>query len=121
MSGAARVSLRAFNVVVVPRHEWPWARVGASMREEAIPLDITLVTTQTHVYRDIVDSLVEALRRGDHLARIETMRVGGRLWIIDGHHRLVAYRALGYAVPSVRYGPGHDTPRPPKLFARRRV
>ncbi|NJL94530.1 MAG: ParB N-terminal domain-containing protein [Anaerolineae bacterium] len=41
-------------------------------------------------------SVATALRRGITLPQVELIRVGERYYVVDGHHRVSASRALGF-------------------------
>ncbi len=60
--------------------------------------------TRTHsiegeMSSDVVKSLIESIRNGQEIPPISVWENGGKLYILDGHHRVVAFGELGGRVP----------------------
>ncbi|SDH67851.1 LamG-like jellyroll fold domain-containing protein [Pseudonocardia oroxyli] len=54
---------------------------------------------QGNASRKFIEGLVEKLRRGETLAPVELVEITGELYVIDGHHRVVAAKKAGVDVP----------------------
>ena len=75
-----------------------------------LPVDVVVYTTQDKVSSELVQSYVDKIRAGERpaieLGEQITKSGATRLWVFDGHHRLVAYRTEGLPAPTYRYKPG---------------
>jgi len=106
--------LADLGVIVHPRSEWP--QVGLSYETKRVKprYPIEFHTTQDRVSFERVEQKAKQLRAGKDLA-IEVVKIGGNIWVIDGHHALAAYIREGlpptlavhgggpYQVPAPRY------------------
>lgn len=93
------------NLTVVPAADWyrdvrtvaPFATPEKRLRRAA-----ALFTTQKHVDTDVVARWKQRIKAGED-ARVEVIYAGKRLYVLDGHHRLVAHLELGGDVPIYLY------------------
>jgi hypothetical protein len=66
--------------------EFPPRRVPVAVLVD--PLEVTHAPERIAAFRD-------AMRRGDRFPPIAVVRLGGRLFVADGHKRFAAFRAVG--------------------------
>ena len=100
------------GVVVHPRHEWPQAGLSYETKDVKPRYPIEFHTTQDRVNADLVTQKAQQLRSGEELA-IEVVKIGGRIWVIDGHHTLAAYIREGLPPILAMHGPGpYQVPAP---------
>ena len=59
--------------------------------------------TLTFTPKTAICELIRALELGRHLAPIVVMRIGKKLFVVDGHHRLAAYAAQGKTTVSMAH------------------
>jgi hypothetical protein len=79
------------GVVVHPRRDWPETGLSYETKSVKPSYPIEFHTTQDRVNADLVEQKAQLLRGGEDLA-IEVVKIGGRIWVIDGHHALAAGR-----------------------------
>lgn len=106
--------LADLGVVVHPRRDWPDAGLSYETKHVKPRYPIAFHTTQDRVSVDLVAQKQRRLQAGEDLP-VEVVKVGGRVWVIDGHHALAAYVREGlpptlavhgagpYHVPAPRY------------------
>lgn len=114
------LSLRSLGLDVRPAREWPRTTMGYGGRDVTLgPKALTqLRTTQTHV----ACAAVNAKMATDPPPQVELAHdAAGHLWIIDGHHALVAALLMGRRPRAFLYDRAGDTafPPPPRLSRRR--
>jgi len=110
--------LADLGVVVHPRREWPDVGLSYGTKSVRPSYPIEFHTTQDRVSSDLVASKARELRAGKDLG-IEVVKVGGRIWVIDGHHALVAYIREGLPPRLAVHGAGpYHVPAP--RYSRRR-
>lgn len=104
------------GVIVEPRRAWPQLTHGYGGRNVTIPDSRNLYTVQRAVDDARVAQKMQAIERGEAL-RVEVAQdAAGRLWILDGHHTLAAYRKLGRTPRAFLYAPGDEiTPKAPQF------
>lgn len=113
-----KIPLKLDGVVVHPQKDWPRPLYhGYGGRDVRVPIAKALLhTTQHSVSPDRVAQKIAAINAGE-VPRIELVRDSfGRLWILDGHHTLAAYRALGQTPHGFLYDPGGDILAKPPRF-----
>lgn len=110
--------LANLGVVVHPRQEWPDVGLSYETQRRKPQYPIEFHTTQDRVSTDLVEQKARELRAGEELP-IEVVKVGGRIWVIDGHHRLAAYIREGLPPVLAVHGAGpYHVPAP--RYSRRR-
>lgn len=116
---AGRVSVKDFGVRVHPKDEWPIHYLDARpARTATLAPETPVHTTQPHVYGEHV------IEKGDARAAVITVALqqvpgGQRIWIVDGHHTLVAARRFGLPVKVEVHQAGRGDPiDPPRLYRR---
>lgn len=105
--------LADLGVIVHPRTEWPDVGISYGTKSVRPKYPIEFHTTQDHVSADLVEQKAQGLRGGED-PEIEVVKVGGRIWVIDGHHTLAAYVREGLPPRLAVHGPGPyrvDAPR----------
>ena len=79
---------------------------------QELPAEAVVYTTQDKVSSELVQSYIDKIRAGERpaveLGEQVTKSGATRLWVFDGHHRLVAYRTEGLPAPTYRFNPGHS-------------
>ncbi|MBX9464884.1 MAG: ParB N-terminal domain-containing protein [Aquamicrobium sp.] len=88
------------------------AAEGSSLVTEPLPasLPLTTITTLPEVFQvramdpSHVDDMARALRDGSQMPPLLVLRVGRKVIVVDGHHRLEAFHRAGFAeVPVVEF------------------
>jgi len=104
--------LTDLGVVVHPRREWPQAGLSYETKRVKPRYPIEFHTTQDRVSADLVAEKEQKLRGGEDLA-IEVVKIGGSIWVIDGHHTLAAFIREGLPPVLAVHGPGpYQVPAP---------
>jgi hypothetical protein len=84
------------GVVVHKRTVWPYGvYVSGTGHEEPVTPETVLNTVQTAVYEELVAGIVKKILAGEWIKDVEAVKIGGRLWVTDGHHTMTAYKQLG--------------------------
>lgn len=109
--------LADLGVVVHPRSEWPYVGLSYGTKYVTPRYPITFHTTQDRVSEIIVQEKRDALRNGAPLA-VEVVKVDGHVWIVDGHHTLVAFLLDGVPPRLAVYGAGPHYVDPPRYRRR---
>lgn len=112
--------LADLGVVVHPKKEWPHVGLSYETKHVRPKYPIEFHTTQDRVDAELVEAKARQLRTGDVLL-VEIVKLGGRIWIIDGHHALAAY--IREALPPMLavHGSGPYYVQPPKYARISRV
>lgn len=112
------------NLTVVPAADWyrdvrtvaPYTSPEKRLRRTA-----ALFTTQRYIDTDVVAQWKHRIRAGED-ERVEVIYAEERLYVLDGHHRLVAYLELGGDVPIYLYRNAFigDKVPPPRFQGKRK-
>lgn len=123
--GKGRVALTGFGVQVHEKDQWPIHYLHAvPSRTAKIAPDTPVHTTQHAVYADHVlekgtgqDGEVTVAVLGVHDQ--DGQLIGQRIWVVDGHHTLIAARRHGLPVRAqIHSTRGTDPIDPPRLYRR---
>jgi hypothetical protein len=113
------IDLEDLGVVVHPRSEWPHVGLSYETKYVVPKYEITFHTTQDRVSAALVEEKRQQLRAGKSLA-VTVVSLQKRIWVIDGHHALVAYLLEGLPPRLAVHGAGPYYVNAPRFVARRR-
>ncbi len=83
-----------------------YVKGGKTTEIEGISYDIDkLKKTQTYVYQENVSSIEQAIKDGgpNAVPPIKVRVHNGTAYVVDGHHRLEAFKNLGYDRVPIKY------------------
>jgi hypothetical protein len=116
----ATIDLEDLGVVVHPYGDWPHVGLSYETKYVTPKYAITFHTTQDRVNAALVEEKRQRLRTGALLA-VEVVSLQKRIWVIDGHHTLVAYLLEGLPPRLAVHGAGPYYVDAPRFKARGKI
>lgn len=111
------IDLKLDGVVVHPVSAWPKPTYGIEGKFIDAPEGRELHTVQSKVHADVIAgkvALIQKRKRPPYVTVVCDKR--NRLWILDGHHTLAAYRQLGRTPKVFIIEDGQFVAVPPKYL-----
>lgn len=116
-------SLAPYGIKILPYKVWPgniindWFITISYETHRVLINDVTkLHTTQRFVSTEKVEEKITKLLNGEKLA-VEIFRDGlNRIWILDGHHTLIAFLELGQIPKGALHRDGSEQLPPAPRF-----
>lgn len=114
-----RIPLASLGIKTLHGRDWPSGHtISYGSKNVLIPDVAQLHTTQAWVDSETVERKKREILAGTApVPRVELFRgPDKRIWILDGHHTLVAYLQLGRIPKAAVYGSGNTPlPLPPRF------